>query len=439
MQTEFNDKTWGVADFERYYNGNMSAAEMHALEKAALDDPFLQDALDGYSISSTPRQEIDAIKEKLWPARDKAPVISIAWYKTKFASQLFKAASVIIIAGGLSWLLINKNKQLGNGGEGHTEIAANDAATIRDSIKETLQQLQDSVPSLAQADKPRQNEQPATPAPARESNAENTHAQATAPAPQQDERTASQAEELERNEAVAKDKSAYKPNPSLSKKTDNRKDAAPAKTTTITPVKTVGQIKGRVVNSEGEPIAYAVLQNNADKKQQVAADAQGNFVINNANVPANSNAVPVDVNAAGYEPARQYLTNNSRNNTIVLNELQNNLSNAVVADNNGKKEKYQWNGRNSRIHLRNAKPLEGWDYFYYVMNDSIANNKLLRNYKGRIVLQFGADNNGKVENIVVKKSLHSVADSIASAILYQSPILQQLSKDKNAEAVIKLD
>jgi len=35
---------------------------------------------------------------------------------------------------------------------------------------------------------------------------------------------------------------------------------------------------------------------------------------------------------------------------------------------NAKKEKYQWNSRNSMIQLRNAKPLEGWDYFYYVMN-----------------------------------------------------------------------
>ena len=31
----------------RYISGKMSPAEMHALEKAALEDPFLADALEG--------------------------------------------------------------------------------------------------------------------------------------------------------------------------------------------------------------------------------------------------------------------------------------------------------------------------------------------------------------------------------------------------------
>ncbi|MGL6268192.1 MAG: hypothetical protein ACRC2O_09695 [Chitinophagaceae bacterium] len=34
-------------DLLRYISGQMLAAEMHALEKAALEDPFLADALDG--------------------------------------------------------------------------------------------------------------------------------------------------------------------------------------------------------------------------------------------------------------------------------------------------------------------------------------------------------------------------------------------------------
>ena len=36
-------------DIERYLRGEMTAAEMHALEKEALADPFLADALDGAS------------------------------------------------------------------------------------------------------------------------------------------------------------------------------------------------------------------------------------------------------------------------------------------------------------------------------------------------------------------------------------------------------
>lgn len=42
--------TFTAADIERYHKGLLSSKEMHDLEKAALDDPFLADALEGYSV-----------------------------------------------------------------------------------------------------------------------------------------------------------------------------------------------------------------------------------------------------------------------------------------------------------------------------------------------------------------------------------------------------
>lgn len=41
-------------DIERYYSGQMSSIEMHQLEKAAMEDPFLADALEGYGYTHTP-------------------------------------------------------------------------------------------------------------------------------------------------------------------------------------------------------------------------------------------------------------------------------------------------------------------------------------------------------------------------------------------------
>src|SRR3954462_8822534 len=38
---------YSAADLQRYVQGKLSAAEMHAMEKAALDDPFLADAIEG--------------------------------------------------------------------------------------------------------------------------------------------------------------------------------------------------------------------------------------------------------------------------------------------------------------------------------------------------------------------------------------------------------
>ena len=41
-------------DIEKYLKGEMTAAEMHALEKAALDDPFLAEALEGLEHAGGP-------------------------------------------------------------------------------------------------------------------------------------------------------------------------------------------------------------------------------------------------------------------------------------------------------------------------------------------------------------------------------------------------
>ena len=51
-----NDNThinYSKADIEKYLQGKMTASEMHALEKAALQDPFLADAIEGFEIADT--------------------------------------------------------------------------------------------------------------------------------------------------------------------------------------------------------------------------------------------------------------------------------------------------------------------------------------------------------------------------------------------------
>ncbi|MBS1936126.1 MAG: hypothetical protein JST96_19155, partial [Bacteroidetes bacterium] len=41
------------ADIQKYLEGKLSAQEMHAIEKAAIDDPFLADAIEGFENLST--------------------------------------------------------------------------------------------------------------------------------------------------------------------------------------------------------------------------------------------------------------------------------------------------------------------------------------------------------------------------------------------------
>ena len=57
--------SFSAADIERYYKGQMSPAERHALEAAALEDPFLADALEGYRHTPSPAADVHHLRERL--------------------------------------------------------------------------------------------------------------------------------------------------------------------------------------------------------------------------------------------------------------------------------------------------------------------------------------------------------------------------------------
>lgn len=105
-----NQKKYNVSDFVRYHSGTMPPDEMHALEQAALEDPFLADALDGYAFSKEPEKELDDIRIQLSEKRKQKKVVTIsslsssAWWKI--------AAMFIVIAGaGYFFFFINSQKE----------------------------------------------------------------------------------------------------------------------------------------------------------------------------------------------------------------------------------------------------------------------------------------------------------------------------------------
>ncbi|GAA4731785.1 energy transducer TonB [Flavisolibacter ginsenosidimutans] len=110
-------KTYTAADIARYHSGELSAAERHALEKAALDDPFLADALEGYAATKTPVKDLTALQQKLQlriekeKGRRKISSIGTNWMRV--------AALFILIAVG-GWAIV----QLFGGKESKTENVA---------------------------------------------------------------------------------------------------------------------------------------------------------------------------------------------------------------------------------------------------------------------------------------------------------------------------
>ena len=66
MSKDNTIKPFSAEDIERYRQGLMSASESNSLEKAALEDPFLAEALEGFT--STPvnlAADMKELKERL--------------------------------------------------------------------------------------------------------------------------------------------------------------------------------------------------------------------------------------------------------------------------------------------------------------------------------------------------------------------------------------
>ncbi len=100
-------KTYTAIDFQHYYAGNMPAKDMHALEKAALEDPFLADALEGYEHTVNATIEIEQIKEKLPPFKEEEKKLVVAFNK-KLWTRI--AASVALFMG-VGYLFFNLNNK----------------------------------------------------------------------------------------------------------------------------------------------------------------------------------------------------------------------------------------------------------------------------------------------------------------------------------------
>ena len=122
-----------VEDIERYLNGGMSAKEMHDMERAALQDPFLADAIEGYSEASMQQshQHLNEIAALLQKDKEEAKVVAMP---TKSFQWWRVAAMIIVIAGvgAFSWYLIGINKQTGNE-QNVAAVKENSAPAIKDS------------------------------------------------------------------------------------------------------------------------------------------------------------------------------------------------------------------------------------------------------------------------------------------------------------------
>ncbi|WP_026770296.1 hypothetical protein [Asinibacterium sp. OR53] len=106
-----HNRSYTLTDIEQYLQGSLSPAEMHAIEKAALQDPLLADAIEGYRGSSMhiARMHLQDIQQQLLQQKNKQAVV----IKGGFVAKRWWRAAAVIIAlagiGGTVWYLMHSS------------------------------------------------------------------------------------------------------------------------------------------------------------------------------------------------------------------------------------------------------------------------------------------------------------------------------------------
>jgi outer membrane biosynthesis protein TonB len=94
---------YSAEDIQRYISGKMSAVEMHAIEKAALEDPFLADAIEGIrEMQPNLNTDLMELKNKMSEKTEQRSV-KVSWL------AILAAAAIIISLSFGGWLFFRDN------------------------------------------------------------------------------------------------------------------------------------------------------------------------------------------------------------------------------------------------------------------------------------------------------------------------------------------
>jgi hypothetical protein len=446
-------------DIEQYLTGQLTPQQMHAMEKAALDDEFLAEAMEGYN-SMQPadwKKELDIAKDT-FNNNDTVKVVALP----KRNNNWWKAAAAILLLGGgavTSYLLVNKNDipEIAQNVKKETVVPIDSAAAIinteiaatTDEVKTDIKQApktkiivtnKNTATTLATAEpvalfdssfvytpaKPKAVDAAIQPAPIAEAEKSREFINATNALPPSTVNNA--AEGLASNRNAANQVEQYN-----KVVTDSRKESSRDKDRQQQ--QNFNQnFRAQVVGPDNTPLPFS----NITVKEEnfgTYADIKGNF-----SLVSTDSLIAVEVKSVGYQPRQFILRSNVQQNTIVLAEEDMAYKKRTVVGNANTMAKTKAVSRRATLlkdSVVNVEPADGWDnYNTYVDNNiEIPDDILKKNIHGQVELSFDVKANGTIANIKVDKSLCDDCDEVAKRLIEQGP-QWKVKKGKKAKGKV---
>ncbi len=404
MESQPQNNGSGFEILQRYHEGKLSPAERHALEKAALEDPFLAAALEGYAFTATAGTDVAELQKRL-EAKTKNSNKSGLLFNLNYKGWL-RIAAVFIVLLGAGWgsyqLLTSEKNKLAIAKDSietttdSTESVASKISTFSNSTADSTK----AEPTTSMANKPVETSPkklkklpPAT----------------GTPSPEISEETALKAPE---NKPTVQ---AFARTANADISDSNKKEAV--------------LFQGKVVDAKGNALPFATIASK-DKQLITTTDLNGSFTL-----PSLDTNVMVTASAVGFQPLSLQLTAPAPN-VFILPESASAL-NEVVVTALGKRNKKAV--QKTYLESGSLEPAEGWQRFddYIAQNIKPPENEEQKRVSGEVILAFEVSEIGEPVNIKVVNSLCASFDAEAIRLLKSGPKWKKGKKGKKGKVKIR--
>lgn len=405
------EELYNADDIRRYLENKMSKPEMHDLEQAALDDPFLQDAIDGYRDAYLSGSEkINSIVSELEnftpnTRTKKYRNIVIPIWKTK----ILRYAVAAIFIGTAGWFVLHYVA-----GNNPAITTANKSRLISDSTSAITTKSNKELAKTLIDDTANKKRQLPADEKLKGNMAYNLQKQDTnqwlAPGTTPNN-------ELTKNNLNAVNTTPAS-NPAAKNIVNDRSSKQPVPATTI---------NGRITDKENHPLENITLKIRGTK-YSTATNASGRFSLQ---IP-DSNAVIV-ASAPGYKTSEQSVSW-FLNNTLQMEQSYSTPGEVVISSYSPGKQAV--NGADDKeIDTSKAVPAGGWKMFtsYFDKNKKTITGSRKTTV---VILTFEVDMNGKPGKFKIIQSAGKMIDNEAIRLIKDGPLW--INKTHHPSAPVKL-
>lgn len=418
---QFNEE-----EIQRYLEGNMSSSEKYALEKAALEDPFLAEALEGYKNIGMQNlaEELAELRSRLHERTGGGDglVRNIRTWSSV-------AAAILILSGSIfTWYWYNAgDREMAQQKDVGEKIKIVEESTDTTTISREAGDL-DTVPTRQKKIESKEMNTAKVPVTKKD-----TTALSTTPLPAPAVIASGVTDEnpdLRKSEiTVAASDRVPAPVERQAKRAPagpEKKEESLLKEPLAIPAVTEGMIKesnstdayviiGKVTDEQDHPLPFVNVQID-NSPYSTYSDARGNF-----RLVTGDSTLTVNVKSVGYQPRQVDVSTHMPVNAITLQKKME-VSPALSISKRSRKDKKPGETAEITNDEDEAEPVDGWAQYEVYLNNNVRTPELINgNSTGFVSLSFFVDKYGRLSDFLIVHSTCPVCNKEAIRLIKEGP------------------